>query len=231
MPLAIEVQKEINDYCTNHVADKTWYQKEFDFITDTQLCNRLIVEFTAIRFAYKLYEGIAASDENLLFEVRSQILSYAAIYEAIIHYILYTYYSDTPEFEQLTNHVIPIRIDIPGQKMAVLKKELSHDGKDIFAFYYDSRRKEDTSIRFDQKCLTAEKLGLIHKFTNDDGEEIDLTAEIIEIYNYRNGIHLVAEQRKGIQYELELSKKAYWRMRPFIDQVKERLLADAKCCL
>lgn len=55
-----------------------------------------------------------------------------------------------------------------------------------------------------------------------------MTSEIIEIYGYRNAIHLVAEQRKGIEYELELSKRAYRRMCPFIDQIKEKLKMDRK---
>ena len=59
-------------------------------------------------------------------------------------------------------------------------------------------------------------------------EEIDLPSEIIEIYGYRNAIHLVAEQRKGIAYVLELSKRAYRRMRPFIDQIKSKLRDDQK---
>lgn len=87
---------------------------------------------------------------------------------------------------------------------------------------------EFTQIRFDAKCRTAEKLGLLHCFINNDGTEIDLASEIIEIYGYRNAIHLIAEQRKGIEYELELSKRAYRRMRPFIDQIKEKLKADKK---
>ena len=57
---------------------------------------------------------------------------------------------------------------------------------------------------------------------------MDLTSEIIEIYSYRNGIHIVAERRKGINYELELSRKAYRRMRLFIDQIKEKLVDDGK---
>ena len=71
-------------------------------------------------------------------------------------------------------------------------------------------------------------MGLIHKFVNADGEEVDLASEIIEIYSYRNGIHIIAERRKGINYELELSRKAYRRMRPFIDQLKEKLVNDEK---
>ena len=41
-------------------------------------------------------------------------------------------------------------------------------------------------------------------------------------------IHLAAELRKGIEYELGLSKLAYRRMRPFIDQIKAKLQEDSK---
>ena len=82
-------------------------------------------------------------------------------------------------------------------------------------------------MRFDDKCKTACKLGLIYPYEKD-GMVVDLPTEIIEIYGYRNCIHLIAEKRKGITYELELSKKAYRRMRPFIDQVKGKLLADGR---
>ena len=51
---------------------------------------------------------------------------------------------------------------------------------------------------------------------------------MIEIYVYRNAILLVSEQLKGIEYDLELSKRAYRRMRPFIDQIKEKLKIDRK---
>lgn len=63
---------------------------------------------------------------------------------------------------------------------------------------------------------------------DDNGNEINIAEDIIKIYEYRNGIHIFAEQRKMIQYELELSKKAYRRMRPFIDQIKLSLIRDGK---
>ena len=161
-------------------------------------------------------------------EIRTQILSYATIYEAVIQDVLYNYYSETAEFKKMKTHVIPIRIDIPSHKYKALSKELEHDSKIIVPFYFGEKNKDDVSIRFDEKCNTAEKLGIIHMFQNEKGEKVNLPEEIIEIYSYRNGIHLVAEQRKGIQYELNLSKIAYWRMRPFIDQVKSKLIEDNK---
>ena len=228
MAFSEKLKNEIQLYCTNHLPPDLWYDNEFSFIQDIELKNRIIAEFKAIRFAYKLYEGIEASDENLIFEVRNQILAYASIYETVIEYVLNTYYSDTDEFDSLIHHTIPIKVSIPQDKLKILQDTLSHDGKMIVPFYYTKKEKERPQIRFDDKCRTAEKLGLIHKFVNADGKEVDLVSEIIEIYSYRNGIHIIAERRKGINYELELSRKAYRRMRPFIDQIKKKLVNDEK---
>ena len=228
MAFSEELKNEIELYCTKHLATNSWYENEFCFIRDIELKNRIIAEFKAIRFAYKLYEGIEAADENLLFEVRNQILAYASIYEAVIENVLSTYYSNTTEFDTLMHHVIPVKISIPKNKQTILQNVLLHNDKVIVPFYYDRKRKEESQVRFDDKCKTAESLGLIHKFVNADGREVDLPSEIIEIYSYRNGIHIIAEQRKGINYELDLSKRAYRRMRPFIDQLKEKLVEDGK---
>lgn len=228
MAFSEELKNEIELYCNNHLATDLWYENEFSFIQDIMLKNRIIAEFKAIRFAYKLYEGIGATDENLMFEIRNQILGYASIYEAVIENVLSTYYSNTTEFDSLMHHIIPIKISIPKNKQHILQEALSHDGKTIVPFYYDRKKKEKPQVRFDDKCKTAESLGLIHKFVNTDGTEVDLPSEIIEIYSYRNGIHIIAEQRKGISYELDLSKKAYRRMRPFINQIKEKLIEDGK---
>ena len=228
MAFSEKLKSEIELYCNNHLATDSWYENEFSFIQDMELKNRIIAEFKAIRFAYKLYEGIEATQENLIFEVRNQILAYASIYEAVIENVLSTYYSNTTEFDSLMHHVVPIKISIPENMQHILQEALSHDGKIIVPFYYDRKKKEKPQVRFDDKCRTAESLGLIHKFLNNYGVEVDLPSEIIEIYSYRNGIHIIAEQRIGINYELELSKKAYRRMRPFIDQLKEKLVEDGK---
>ncbi len=78
MAFSEEIKEEINSYCNKHLADDLWYENEFSFIKDTELKSRIITEFKAIRFAYKLYEGIEARDTNLMFEVRNQILAYAS---------------------------------------------------------------------------------------------------------------------------------------------------------
>ena len=71
-------------------------------------------------------------------------------------------------------------------------------------YHLQERQKDESQVRFDDKCKTAEKLGLIHSFFNKEHEEVSLTNEIIEIYSYRNAIHLIAEQRIFVSTEGEI---------------------------
>ena len=222
------LKNKVYTYCENHLPDEDWYNDEFAFIEEDVLRNRIIEEFKGVRFAYKLYEGLEATDANLVFEVRHQILAYASIYEAIIHYVLYNYYHDTEEFHKMLYHTVPTRMSFCSKQMTEVKKILSRKNEQIFIYHNQERKKDESQVRFDDKCKAAESLGLLKKIRTGPGREIDLSSEIIEIYGYRNAIHLVAEQRKGIQYELNLSKKAYRRMKPFVKQIKAALKRDHK---
>lgn len=225
MPFSKEIIYEIKSYCENHLPSYEWYKNEFCFIKDIELQELIISEFKATRFAYKIYEGFEADNENLRFEVRNQINSYASIYEAVIEYVLNTYYSNTKEFDELMHEIRAIKISIPKDKQQKLEKYLTHDDKKIVPVYYKKKKREKTKIRFSEKCRTAEKLGLIYEISD---KRIDLPSELIEFYSYRNAIHIVAEQRKGIEYELALSKRAYRRLKPFVSQIKEKLINDHK---
>lgn len=132
----------------------------------------------------------------------------------VIHYLLFEVFKDNENVKKLQVHVIPKKIDIPIGKKSKLEKELTHNGKKIVTFYYDECNKEITAIRFDHKCKVAEKIGLI---------DSKLCLELIKNYEIRNGLHMHAEIRKQIEYELEISKIAYRRMKLFVEQIKIRL--------
>ncbi|HEM3584069.1 TPA: hypothetical protein ACIRIG_001433, partial [Streptococcus suis] len=148
MPLPQKIQEEIKRYCNNHLPNNDWYEKEFDFIHDVSLKNRIIREFKSIRYAYKLYEGITAEEEHLIFEIRSQILAYASIYEAVVEYVLETYYSDTQVYDDLVHqNNVMTKIDIPEEKRKKLERELIHlvdngtKNIEIHTFFYQRKRK------------------------------------------------------------------------------------------
>lgn len=228
MPFSKEMKLKIEEYCSCHLPKDSWYETEFDFIKDNELRDRIIREFKAIRFAYKLYEGLSAENEKLVFEVRNQILAYASIYEAVIENVLDTYYFDSAEYQAMLYWNERVEICIPRNKLEKIKSLLEHDGKELIICYYAKKKKDKTKIRFDEKCIVASKLGLIYPFENGHGDSIDLPKELIEIYSFRNGIHLIAEQRKGLDYQIELSKRAYRRIRPFINQVRGKLIEDGR---
>lgn len=214
MPFSEEIKEYVVKYCNSHLPNEKWFEENFDFIQDDVLRERLIIEFKNVRFMYKLFEGINAKEELLLAQVRLQILMYASIYEAVIHYLLFEVFKDTEKVKSLMLHTIPKKISISSAKLEKLEKELQHDEKRIVPFYYAECRKELTAIRFDDKCKVAQQIGLI---------DSSLCSEIISIYEIRNGLHMHAEIRKQIEYELETSRIAYRRMKLFVEQIKKKI--------
>ena len=229
MPFCGHLKDAVMSYCESDLPEHGANQKMFSFILDKDLKDRIVAELEGARFAYKLFEGLQASDELMRFQVRSQLLSYASLYEASIEYVLYQYYADSSAVTEMGQFTALNRISIPTEKQATLQKELSHDGKTIIPCYEGIKRKEKNTIRFEEKVEAAVKLSLLWPFLNNtDGRYVDLPEELKTFYSYRNGIHLIAEKRKDIKYDIEMSKRAFWRLKPFCQQIKERLEIDGK---
>lgn len=210
MPFKEDVKDRVIDYITNHMADADWCKNFFNFITDENLAERLGEELFATRFMYKFFEGIGANGILKRMQIRNQIFAYASIYEAVIHHILFVDLASTPEVENIKKITIKKQISIPADKLNNLKKSLIHDGKEIIPTYDKEISIDETKIRFDVKANCACSLGII---------STDLKEELIEFYNIRNSIHLHAEIRKDIDYEIRLSRDAYRRLQPFKNQI------------
>ena len=234
MPFEKDIQKYINRYCDSHLPDDGWIEKEFDFIKDSELKKRIIIEYKNARYIYKVFEGLNVKNELLLAEVRVQILMYASIYETILHYIIFDeYYKDEECVRDVLIQKSLKEYSIPKESLKKLTKELVHDQKNIIPCFRTQVKRDITKVRFDEKCLLAYKLGIIHdiilpneKIDGDTGKKyskVSLYDDLISIYEIRNGIHIHAELKKEIDYQLFMSKLAYKRMRPFIAQIKEKL--------
>lgn len=205
-----DTKKQIESYIEGHLADWDWHQAKFSIISDDTLKDRLADEFMSARYIYKLLEGMSADDWLLRAQIRIQVLSYASIYEAVIHHLLFEDFKSHPKVIALTEFQAKKVISIPASKLAVLEKELEHDGKAIIPTYIGVGRTDITKVRFDSKAECAFQLGLIEDWLRD---------EIIEFYEARNAIHIHSEIRKSLDYQLDLSKRAYRRMEPFIEQI------------
>ncbi len=204
------VKQQINIYISAHVADETWHVSYFDFIDQPSLAQRLGEEFISTRYIYKLLEGLEADDWLLRAQIRMQILSYASIYEAVIHHLLFDTLANEPQVISLTEFPMKKQISIPPASLAVLEKHLLHDGKKIIPTYEAVGKTDEAKVRFDRKAECAEALGIIEPW---------LKEELVEFYEARNAIHIHAEIRKSLNYQLDLSRRAYMRMQPFKEQI------------
>lgn len=240
MPFEKEIKDSIMSYCLRDLPSENWYDSAFDFVKDRVLKARLISEFKNARFIYKFFEGMAAEDELLLAEVRMQVLMYASIYEAIIHYVLFDeYYQSNPVVQNLLIQNVNKPFSIPEEKKSKLTSLLCHDGKTIIPYFATSQKRDITKVRFDEKCIVAFQLGILTDIPEQSEPNADILSdikpipnmpvfcsELVRIYEVRNAIHLQAELKKQIDYHLALSKIAYRRMKPFLQQIKTKLHAD-----
>jgi hypothetical protein len=105
-------------------------------------------------------------------------------------------------------------ISIPAEQREILSKALQHDGKKIVPTYETIGRTDESKVRFDRKAECAHQLGFVEDWLRD---------ELIEFYEARNTIHIHAEIRKSLDYQIDLSRRAYFRMEPFREQVRARI--------
>jgi hypothetical protein len=204
------VRDSVDEYVRKHIAGEAWHAAYFDFINDRELASRLSDEFLSTRYIYKLLEGLEADGWLLRAQIRLQVLSYASIYEAVLHHLLFSTLRSDERVISLTEFPMKKVISIPAQNLAALKMHLSHDGKEIIPTYIGVGKTDDTKVRFDRKAECACEIGIIDEWLRD---------ELIEFYEARNSIHIHAEIRKSLNYVLDLSRRSYLRLQPFRDQI------------
>jgi hypothetical protein len=205
-----QTKETIQAYISAHLGDEAWHLSYFDFIDDAGLAKRLGEEFISTRHIYKLLEGLEATNWLLRSQIRLQVLSYASIYEAVLHHILFSNLASEPEVIALTEFPMKKIISISTASREALEKYLEHDGKKIIPTYEGVGKTDDSKVRFDRKAECAHALGIIEDWLKD---------ELIEFYEARNAIHIHAEIRKSLDYELDLSRRSYLRLQPFKEQI------------
>lgn len=220
MPFQEEIKKEIEKYM-EHIPSYEWIAEKFDFIKDEDLRNRVVQEYFNARYVYKFFEGMGAEGEMLKSESRLQVIMYANIYEAVIHYVLFTLYKDNQLVKDLLYSNELKRWSIKPEMQKKLEECIIKTSTDemisIIPCRYSLSKKTDSDVKFVSKAECAYRLGLI----NDAMREW-----ITEIYSLRNGIHLHAEIRKQIDWDLAKSREAFWHIEGFIEQIKLQLQKD-----
>ncbi|TLS35291.1 hypothetical protein [Pseudalkalibacillus caeni] len=215
MPFSDELQEKILDYVYGHLPGEEWNEENFyTFITDETLRERLIVEYKNSRVIYKIFEGLQAKDELLLAQIKTQVIMYVSIQEAVVNYVLFNLLEDKDPVQELLFQDRTTQIMIPSHKKEKLKRELIHDGKEILTYFKEKKPVDKTKIRYDQKVEACFKLNLI---------DSALKGDLINLYKYRNTVHLESELRQNLDYNLDMGNLAYRRVEGLSMQLTESL--------
>lgn len=210
MPLETKTIDEVLNYCKRDLPQNhDWYVLEFDFIKDKALQKSLAREFYTARYIYKLMEALFLEDFELHAHLKFQIIQYASIYEAVINYLLLNNFKDNEHVKKISTH--------PSLKeITTLSKltKITYEDQKIFTCLKKDTKTPWTSIPFHDKVDASVGIGFLDKKYSD---------EIKNFYTLRNSIHIEAAAKKNIEYEIEQSKIAYKRLRPFIDDIKSFL--------
>lgn len=206
MPLEETDRAKVIKYCDRDLPDRMHVLEMFKFVSSKELLNRIELEFHSARYIYKLGEALNVADEKQHAHVKFQIVQYASIYEAVIVYLLWNRYPDHAAVTEIEYHST-------FKQHATLPKGLqmlSADNEEIFLCREVKQKTPKASIKFDDKVEAAVKIGFIEKALGD---------EIKRFYKLRNAIHLEGAVKNQTKYELDQSKLAFRRMKPFTEGI------------
>ena len=203
----------IHDYCVRDLpGDIEWHVNEFRFIPETELRKRLGRAFYTARYIYKLGEALSVSGDEQHAFVKFQIVQYASIYEAVISNLLWGAYRNHPAVVALESHEVLTEVSGFSKLMAA-----TFDGSVVHTAVYKTKNKLRNNIAFRDKVDCAVTIGLVDE---------SYAEEIKELYTLRNLAHIENEAQRQIDVEIEQSKKAYWRMQPFLQRINALICPD-----
>lgn len=217
MPFSESMAQEVDRYARSDLpGDLMWHIGQFSFLADDpRLQSRVGEEFFTARYLYKLLEGVHLEDQwAVSAQARLQVLQYASIYEACLHHVLFELSRHDPRVQQLGKYTSLKLYDVPPSKF----KSFEHDGRQIVAAYWADSKGDISKIRFDDKVDAAVDLGMITE---------SLGGDLKDIYEARNTIHIHAELKKNLEFDLDIGKLAYRRMQPFCGQVQRYVASQA----
>ena len=210
MPLNETDRANVLRYCDRDLEDKTQVESLFDFIENSDLRSALVREYIAARYIYKLQEALSVNNDKLAAHAKFQIVQYASIYEAVIVHVLWNYFPTRPEVAKIEFFKSLRKVGPFQQGLDIRTKE----GVEVHPCIEVEVKNTQHSIKFEDKVNAAVEIGFIDE---------NLGEEIKDIFKIRNGVHIENAVKNEIEYEIEQSQLAYWRIRPFTIGVRDFL--------
>ena len=222
-----DLKTNVNKYIKSHLTIDN-YKGLLSFIDNNLLKSEIEKELYSIRYIYKILEGLQVQNELQVMQAKIQILSYSSIYEAIIDYLLFEKFSNDEKVENLLKKTTYKQISLPKK----CDKYKNHDGKEVLFMFKTNDKRDQREVKFKEKLNVLFEIIDFNIYIKDKkGNEIlkitseDLKNELETFYDYRNMIHVYKKLRDNEkdykEYTLELSKLAFWRLKPFLEKIND----------
>jgi hypothetical protein len=198
-----------------------WFLRKFSFIPDPTLRKHLAEAFYQARMAEKLRAALGLrSGFNNTF-IKTQVLLYASIYEAVVDWLLEGHIA-APEVQALLHQEV---LQVAGEafgKSTKLRLTLS-DGteEDLVPCRKKKRKQKLKEVQFKERLATAVHLKLV---------PADLEETVEKLYTARNRIHLVQAAAEDFKPDPQQSSEAFKNLSRFLkhaSQVKPHAPAAA----
>ncbi len=141
MPLEQRLRDEILVYCVRDLpGDMDWHIRQFDFVDDEELKNRLGRAYYAARYVSILMETLRPEGEFSHPFIKFQVIQYASIYEAVVAYLLWTRYGNHPEVKKLQTHKAYKPVNALGSSTRITADYADYGDTPAFTFLCAMRR-------------------------------------------------------------------------------------------
>jgi|GEM_PF-1509742 len=220
MPLDKNTRDIANHYIFNHVVPKTvkprpqeakeWFIDQFSFIDDSKLQKHLAEAFYQGRYQGRLKEALDLPEEFNQGFIKSQIILYASIFEAIIDHFLEKNIDDSEVQKMLSmSEYVPMDGALAKDISLVHKDGVGENPLTVCRLKISKRPLHMT--RFDERVDAAHALGLVPN---------SLVDFIKNLYKSRNGIHVLNAAKKDLKPDANESSDAFRNIMFFLRHAK-----------
>ena len=210
----------IVNYCNMHIvpdesyiASQTgyqseWFERYFDFIPNHLLGRYLGESFYQARFLYKIMLALRLPSSKNIGFVKFQIIQYASICEALIHYVIETRFKDEYasqnrpyEFCQLPNALSNLTT-------------IFFDKKPLFLCQKKDKKIDLKRERIDSKISFCRGKNIISESS---------AQQFKQLYDDRNNIHILKAVNSNYRPRVQEAKNAFLLMQRVRDEIKSFL--------
>ncbi len=218
MALEEEVRSTVINYVLRHLTPRRragqkpleWFEEQFNFVSDEQLKKHVSEAFYQARFSEKMKValGLKAGFNNS--SIKTQIILYASIYEALIDYSL--------ELHKNRNEVIEMCqktefVHVKGALAKTTKLIVSESGSDIELILCKIKKSQQSlkEVQFKKRLTTAVAMGIV----------LEKHQESIQtIYDARNSVHLIKAAASSFTPDQKHSTAAFKNLQHFIKNIR-----------